>query len=51
MKMEQNPTSDFQQLHNVDSTSVPDVETMLHNVKTTLHHVDTTLFQPIVDVC
>ena len=27
MKMKQNPTSDFQQLHNVDTTSVPDVET------------------------
>ena len=32
-------------VHNVDTTSVLDVETTLHNVETTLHNVGTTLIQ------
>ena len=32
-------------VHNVDTTSVSDVETTLHNVETTLHNVGTTSIQ------
>ena len=35
----------FSTLHNVDTTSVPNVETTLQNVETTLHNVGTTLIQ------
>ena len=45
MKMKQNPTSDFQQLHNVDTTSVPDVETTSKQRYTTSKQRCTTLVQ------
>ena len=35
----------FSTLYNVDTTSVPNVETTLQNVKTTLHNIDTKLYQ------
>ena len=35
----------FSTLHNVNTTSVPVIETTLHNGKTTLHNVGTTLIQ------
>ena len=35
----------FSTLYNVDTTSVPDIETTLYNIKTTFHNVDTKLYQ------